>query len=166
MKLFKLLFFLDSRVYRETGKTVTELKYFAWKMGPVPKSLFNELDSPQKDFLESISIQRGSTSDADFANEKRLTFGIRKSFDPSWFTNRELRIMKEVVEIFKPCTSDQMSTSSHEAGTPWHQIFVVEKKENGQIPFLLSIDGKAGSITREQAELIENESKELKVLGK
>ena len=39
-KLLKLLYFLDFYQFKQTGKSVTGLDYFAWKMGPVPKELF------------------------------------------------------------------------------------------------------------------------------
>ncbi|EQD73859.1 hypothetical protein B1A_04740, partial [mine drainage metagenome] len=35
-KLFKLLYFLDFEHHKETGRSVTGMDYFAWKMGPVP----------------------------------------------------------------------------------------------------------------------------------
>lgn len=33
IKLFKLLYFLDFEHYKQTGRSVTGLDYYAWKMG-------------------------------------------------------------------------------------------------------------------------------------
>jgi len=35
-KLMKLLYFRDFKHFRQTGKSVTGLDYYAWEMGPVP----------------------------------------------------------------------------------------------------------------------------------
>jgi uncharacterized phage-associated protein len=39
----KLLYFLDFIHFKQTGKCVTGLDYYAWKRGPVPKKLFDEI---------------------------------------------------------------------------------------------------------------------------
>jgi hypothetical protein len=36
IKLFKLLYLLDFKHFRQTGHPVTGMEYRAWKMGPVP----------------------------------------------------------------------------------------------------------------------------------
>jgi uncharacterized phage-associated protein len=55
-KLIKLLFLLDFEHFRETGRSVTGLDYYAWKMGPVPVQLYNELEDPKDDFRTSIGL--------------------------------------------------------------------------------------------------------------
>lgn len=59
VKLFKLLYFLDFEHFRDTGRSVTGLDYFAWKMGPVPKSLFEELDAGDLTWGSSPQPGRG-----------------------------------------------------------------------------------------------------------
>ena len=43
IKLFKILYFLDFMHFKDTGRSVTELNYSAWKMGPVPVQLLVNL---------------------------------------------------------------------------------------------------------------------------
>src|SRR5262245_53794223 len=43
VKIFKLLFFLDFEHFKQTGRSVTNLDYYAWDFGPVPKDFFIEL---------------------------------------------------------------------------------------------------------------------------
>jgi uncharacterized phage-associated protein len=45
-KLFKLLYYLDFMHFRETGRSVTGLDYYAWDFGPVPKKLYDEINNP------------------------------------------------------------------------------------------------------------------------
>ena len=56
IKLIKLLYFLDFEYYKATGRSVTGLKYSAWKMGLVPTALFDELEQPDPDFAHAIKI--------------------------------------------------------------------------------------------------------------
>jgi uncharacterized phage-associated protein len=46
-KLFKLLYYADFRHFKETGRSITGLKYFAWQWGPVPKELYAEMEHPK-----------------------------------------------------------------------------------------------------------------------
>lgn len=56
-KLFKLLYFLDFEHFKQTGRSVTGLEYHAWKMGPVPVTLYDEFNSPSLDLKKSINIK-------------------------------------------------------------------------------------------------------------
>lgn len=53
VKLFKLLYFLDFEHYKLTGRSVTGLDYYAWKMGPVPVALYDEMESPEPDMAKA-----------------------------------------------------------------------------------------------------------------
>ena len=52
-KLLKLLYFLDFEHYRETGKSVTGLNYYAWEKGPVPKDIYKCIEEPE--LLDDLS---------------------------------------------------------------------------------------------------------------
>ena len=39
-KLYKLLYFLDFLHFKEVGRPVTDLEYFAWDYGPAPYETF------------------------------------------------------------------------------------------------------------------------------
>jgi len=135
-KLMKLLYFLDFIHFRETGKSVTGLNYYAWKMGPVPKDLYEELDVMKPDMAKAISI----TPSGPF-----LGIRARKMFDPQPFTPRQKRILKELSEIFADAKADQMVEVTHLKRHPWDRT-LKEKGEFQEIDYLLSLDGSAGSL--------------------
>ena len=66
IKLWKLLYFLDFEHFKETGRSVTGMRYNAWPMGPVPVSLHNEVEAPGADMAEKIrfgsKVVNGSNS--------------------------------------------------------------------------------------------------------
>ncbi|MEX2716757.1 MAG: type II toxin-antitoxin system antitoxin SocA domain-containing protein [Candidatus Sigynarchaeota archaeon] len=139
LKLFKLLFFLDVEVYRETGKTCTGLRYFAWPAGPVPNKLFDELKSPGPDLRAALSRHR--------------------EFDDSCFTARELVKMAQLADVYRDARGKAMTDVSL-----WHTVYVVEQRHQAEISFELALDGKPGSVTKQQAAEIKEEERELAAL--
>jgi uncharacterized phage-associated protein len=162
MKMFKLLFYLDFMHFKETGRAVTNLSYFAWPMGPVPKKLFEELDAPLPDFKASISLTKGNI-DADFGTQS-LRFLAKKPFDESVFTERELSKMRLLAEVFNQATATMMSEATHLRGQPWDRVRNKEKRPLAEIPYSFALDSTADSITKEQLNQIEEEQTEMKEL--
>lgn len=134
VKLFKLLYFLDFTHFRDTGRPVTGLDYFAWKMGPVPKELFEELGQPGADWDGNCAFRTIKTHKGEM-----LTVNALSEFNPSHFSKRELRLMRELSIQFKDADSEHMVEETHLENLPWHQIFEVEGRKQAQIPYLMSL---------------------------
>ena len=134
-KLLKLLYFLDFIHFRETGKSVTGNKYYAWKRGPVATDLWYEIkDNPGEDFKNLITIVHPTE------DQWQTEFHPRKKFNKKIFTKRELRIMEELVFLFKNTNATEMSEITHLKGTPWEKT-CREKSEFSEIDYMLSLDG-------------------------
>ncbi|WP_092276965.1 MULTISPECIES: Panacea domain-containing protein [unclassified Duganella] len=56
MQLWKLLYFRDFQHYRDVGRSVTGLQYFAWPKGPVPVELQNEVEQPAADMQQKLDL--------------------------------------------------------------------------------------------------------------
>ena len=139
-KLYKLLYFLDFLHFKEFGKPVTDLEYYAWEYGPVPTKLFYEI----KDKKAPAEIQRCLIPEINgMTGQKKATyFKSIKSPDLSIFTRRENDILEKVAYIFKDATAKQMTEITHLKNKPWDKT-IKEKGENAEIDFLLAIDGDA-----------------------
>lgn len=135
IKLIKLLYLLDFEHFRQTGRSVTGLDYLAWKMGPVPLSLYQEWDDPQGDFAQAIAIEPEKVF--DYLLETAVP---RVDFDDSHFTKRELRIMGELAERFRESLSKPMIDVTHAELGPWEKIWDSGRGNNGRIPYSLAID--------------------------
>ena len=164
LKLFKLLYFTDFEHFRQTGRTVTGLEYFAWPMGPVPKKLNCDIEDRSTDLHESISFMPQRYLDDDFKNSKAVNISPKVRFDKKLFSKRELRIMEQTVELYKNTTAKDMTAASHEKNKPWDRIYNQEKKKQQKIPFSYILDGSPDSISEEEAEEIENEHDEMKIM--
>lgn len=97
LKLFKLLNFLDFEHFRQTGRSVTGLRYKAWPKGPAPATLWHELQEPPPDLRAAVSIivKKDALTDEPVRRDIKSV----AKFDPSYFTKRELEIM-EILALF------------------------------------------------------------------
>lgn len=152
-KLFKLLYFLDFEHFKQTGRSVTGLEYYAWKLGPVPTSLYDEFDSPEPDFLENIKLESSSIGGYSTLNVKPLN-----EPDMSHFSKREMNLIKQLADQYKNVTAADIVEKTHLPNLPWHRVFKDENKPQDLIPYQYAIDKAKEEHILELAK----ESKEMK----
>lgn len=133
-KLCKLLYFLDFEHYKETGRSVTGMEYFAWKMGPVPVDLYEEVDMPEPDMANKVEFAQKQTRRGTMLAVTPLS-----DFDNSYFSKRELRIMHSLADEYRDTLSEDMIEATHLENQPWHKIYVEEGKRQGHIPYNLAL---------------------------
>ena len=160
LKLFKLLYFLDFEHFKQTGRSVTGLKYFAWKMGPVPNSLYNKIKKPD-DLKKFFNFARESFFDSDFTNDKVIRIIPKIIYDKSLFSKRESRIMNQLADLYKDIKSKDMTEISRDKKGPWYKVFKKENKPQQVIPYEYALDSSPHSISIEEAEEIKKEHKEM-----
>lgn len=134
-KLFKLLYFLDFEHFKQIGRSVTGLTYYAWKMGPVPVSLYDELNAPEQDMADSVSL---TTIPTRFKNPF-IKIEPKIEFDDSHFSKRELRILQELAERYKDSVADDLVEATHIDTLPWHRVFVEENRRQEEIPYIYAL---------------------------
>ena len=142
-KLYKLLYYLDFTHFKETGRSVTGLEYFAWERGPAPRQLHNELENPPSDLKNYIAVIKTSGA---FVSIK-----AKKKFDGKYFTKREMRLLEQLCLIFRDAKADDMVEASHLPNQPWDTT----KNEKGMyalIDLFLALDTSPESITKEEAK--------------
>ena len=157
-KLLKLLYFLDFKHFKQTGKSVTGLDYFAWQMGPVPKELFEELSGNLKlDMKMAIH---------DLPKEEGFQpIRPKKKFDDQYFSPKELKIMEDVAFIFQDAKADAMVESTHLKNEPWEKT-LKQCGEYKKIDYLLSLDSDLASLPYEEArDRLEEISEMKKIFG-
>lgn len=155
-KLMKLLFFLDFLHFKQTGKSVTGLEYYAWERGPVPKDLFEELDDMKSDLKAAISI---------VPSENFQKIVSKKDFSDEFFSNREKKLLKDVSGIFKYARADDIVEVSHLENKPWHKT-LKEKGQYQKIDYLLAVDSIKDSLPYDEAkERMEEITETRRVLG-
>ena len=164
-KLFKLLYYFDFEVFRQTGRSVTGLKYSAWPKGPVPTDLFDMIKNNDSDLYKAFSIQEKSKVEGSYIEKDSLVFSLKKSFkfNKKLFSIREQEIMKHFAEIFKEATAKDMVESTHEKNNLWDRVYNHENKKQGTISYTYILKSKKlDTISIDEAEEIEKEDKEMK----
>jgi uncharacterized phage-associated protein len=134
-KLYKLLYFLDFEHYKQIGRNVTGLKYYAMEKGPFPSKLDKE-------------IRRGGKSDLN----ENVSFGdIKLDTDRSFkkvesknepdldvFTKREMQIMQQLAEEFNAKDAEEMVDATHLENLPWDSVFFTSPRGT-VIPYELAV---------------------------
>lgn len=142
-KLFKLLYYADCRHFKETGKTITDLKYFTWGKGPVPKELFFEMKKPKDDFNNFLKMTK--------TEDDTLKIIPKVKFNDTHFTKREMRIIEEVAYIFKTAKAYEMTKCTHLPNDPWSITWKMKGKDK-EIDYTLAFDKTPESMTIEEYE--------------
>ena len=166
LKLLKLLYFLDFSHFKETGKSITGLDYFAWKMGPVPTKLYDAIkkDSKQTKLKQFFNIiKKGHKEGFD---KEVIQLQPKVNFNENLFSKRQLKIMNKLVSTYKSVKANDMILASHERKEPWDKVFNEEGRKHEKIPYEYALDDTSSSISKDFYKELSNESKEIeKVFG-
>lgn len=136
VKLFKLLYFLDFEHFKRTGRSVTGQTYNAWKMGPVPVALFEEINDPQPDLAEAIEF-----AERQIQGGERTMLAIKPKIDFSdrHFTAREMMIMRNLAKEYEDAAADDMIEATHLENLPWDKIYNQQGQKQQVIPYELAL---------------------------
>jgi uncharacterized phage-associated protein len=148
-KLFKLLYFLDFKHYMLTARSVTGLQYYAWKLGPVPRELFQTIDTPNPSFKEELAFTQRKLP----SGKRMLSIKVKREFESSIFSKRELKLLETLAVEYKDTTADDMVEATHLENHPWDKIYNQKRKRLAKIPYDMAI-------RTSEAELISVMSKE------
>jgi uncharacterized phage-associated protein len=84
--IYKYLALFDFAVLEETGRPAFEIKYDAMERGPVPRGLYNNVDSIQFDKVEVFE-------DGD----DRHVFSTKEEPDLDYFSDNEIALLHKIV---------------------------------------------------------------------
>lgn len=136
IKLFKLLYLLDFEHFRQTGKSVTGYDYQAWKFGPVPVDLMEEWEQLDPDLAQVVQIVPEQIVDYTRFSVKAIDGA---EFDDSEFSERQLRIMSELVDRYRDTMSATMIDVTHAQNGAWDKVWQEGKGSRQPIPYALGI---------------------------
>ena len=147
VKLFKLMYFLDFEHYKQIGRSVTGLNYYAWPMGPVPVDLYAEFDIPAVDMLNSIRFES-----IPIKNNLMISIKAVAKFDNRYFSKREFRIMEALATEYYEATANDMIETSHLEHHPWQRVYIQEGKKQQLIPYDYALTPKEKEFITEQQQ--------------
>lgn len=136
-KLFKSLYYWDFLHFNRFGTSVTGLIYYTYNKGPVPKKLYHEISSSQGEISKHFKFLKEENEENEY--QKYNIYIKNKKIDLDWFSPNELKVLEEVVTIFKNSSAVEMSNITHLKNTPWEKT----KREKGlgvEIDYMLAVD--------------------------
>jgi uncharacterized phage-associated protein len=138
-KLFKLLYLLDFEHFRQTGRCVTGMDYYAWEMGPVPVALAEEWDNFKPDLQNKVFINYQLVH-SETGKLTRQTIRAKVDFDDTFFTKRELRLMTEIADRYHTHYASDMVEVTHAENGAWEKIWNNGKGYNQRIDYRLVVE--------------------------
>jgi uncharacterized phage-associated protein len=161
VKIFKLLYFLDFEHFRQTGKSVTNLDYYAYDFGPVPRDFYQEVGDNEvpEDFAEFMTIL---PFESDESGKKGGIFKAKAKPNLTVFSPREQEILEKLSFTFKDIDAKQISDISHFKNHPWDKT-IKQKGKLAKIDYSLALDteakvspDEAREVTDERQEMLKN----------
>jgi uncharacterized phage-associated protein len=132
LKLFKLLNFTDFEHFRQTGRTIFNLRYRALPKGPVPTELLEEIKrGGGSDLKAAVTLYEVKDEVTDALLRRDLK--ARAKFDKQYFTKRELKILERVAEFFRDLKAEDMSEFSHQKSNPWKSVYGEKGEGSGRL---------------------------------
>lgn len=116
MKLLKLVYIAYGWYLSVLDKRLFDEPIYAWKHGPVVRSLYDEF----KHNIDAPIHQHSIQFDLD---EKKVT--TPRILDKDAAANL---VLGSVWDIYKHYSASQLRNKTHEAGTPWYQVYDPEKR--------------------------------------
>jgi uncharacterized phage-associated protein len=157
IKLFKLLYYFDFKHLEVTGRSVTNTEYVAWKFGPVPKTLYDEIKNERvpEDFKDALELKRAKEEDGI----ETIKFIAKQKPDMSVFTPRQKKILENLVEMFWDATAKMMVDATHEPNRPWQKTLKA-KGEGALIDNDLALS-KVSPVSSDYVKAFEAERQEM-----
>lgn len=160
VKIFKLLYFADFEHFKETGRSITNLDYYAYDFGPVPKDFYDELKDNKvpNDFAKSIALVPFKSEES---GKEGAMFKVKEKVKPdlSVFSPHQQRILEKFADMFRGVDAKLISDVSHFHNHPWDKT----KKEKGllaKIDYALALD-KDSQVSLEDATEAVKERQEM-----
>ncbi len=154
-KLYKLLYFLDFEHFKQTGRSVTGLFYSAWKMGPVPVALHNEIEDPGADLSQAIEFQ-----EVPLKSGAMLAVKAKTTFSPEHFSGRELGLMRSLASEYRDADAESMVEATHLENSPWHKVWNEQGLHQAGIPYELAVrpdeGGMVMNVAKARKELLDS----------
>ncbi|RKZ83264.1 MAG: hypothetical protein DRR19_19395 [Candidatus Parabeggiatoa sp. nov. 1] len=147
VKLFKLMYFLDFEHYKQIGRSVTGLNYYAWPLGPVPVALYAEFDVPAADMVNCIHFEARSVK-----NGVMIYIQPVAEFDKSHFSQRELRLMQTLASTYHEASAEDLIEATHLEPKPWQRVYIQQGKKLQLIPYEYALTSVEKEVVNELSQ--------------
>ena len=158
-KLLKIIYIIDETAVREIGVPVTWLDYQVWKLGPVPRDVYDELRHNKQTIYKNETFSLNTyvkiESKPNPQQDQAECFAVVPSgiFDDGEFNDYEMELIDKIIHIYKPLSSTQIIDELHEKGTLWEKMVNSE-----QLAHSFELAGSRSNHTIDFTDLLEKDT--------
>jgi len=149
VKLMKLIYFIDFTNLKKYGVPITYDNYYNLELGPIPsviKNLVDEVDTnfDEAELADTIAIVKKSGSKIHrVVCHRKFSRNDRK-----YFSENELKVLKEVCSRFKDKNTKYLVEQSHKEA-PWQKTHFRD-----EISYTLAAEDPDSLVNKEEIELL------------
>jgi uncharacterized phage-associated protein len=155
-KLIKLLYFIEEHSAKKHKMPFFDIPFEVWRAGPVPKSVYIDINENLDMFGSFIAKQHPKGRDYE-------CFVPVKEFCDDEFSENEIELMDDVIKKIGGKTATELVKLSHSKDSAWHKIAseknLIEPFENKhannsnfEIDMTFYLTGCESEIYRDQQE--------------
>jgi uncharacterized phage-associated protein len=127
-KLLKLLYLTDETAVRETGTPITWLEYRAWKNGPVPADIYQEIKHNERFAIgthfisldDYVKIERTKNPRRD--EQEEIFIRPKGETDMGIFSDYEAELFERIIKEYGHLNAKQLVEMLHRQGSLWHKV--------------------------------------------
>ncbi|WP_308620768.1 type II toxin-antitoxin system antitoxin SocA domain-containing protein [uncultured Desulfovibrio sp.] len=154
--LSKLLYFSDMFNYIYRGNTITDLKYTAQEIGPIPKRIYSELVKKMKKKYKKYELYKiidckniiGKNTvhnyscflNHNYKIDNYLIVKKNKKFNPIYFSPNELDTMDRVSKLFDTNQKIENDELIYTKSQPWKRTWAGGSGKGRTIEFNIELD--------------------------
>jgi len=156
-KAFKLLYLADEMAIRQTGVPITWLNYKAWKLGPVPEDIYQQVKFAYHQNQKGNgrnTIQHLEISEPLENLRDGILLTPVRAFDDAKFSDYDIEILDAVISAYGKLNSDQIIDLLHAKGTLWHKLV-----EANHLDQQFELKGNRSDFIIELTDLLDTEYK-------
>ena len=120
MHMIKMTYIAHGFVLAITKKPLIQARIEAWKYGPVIPALYQTYKGHGGEFINNLNYCGTMSSDTKKFQERKKV--IESLIDPA-----TCNILDQIGEHFGCLSALELSSLTHEKGTPWHQCYQHDK---------------------------------------
>ncbi len=128
LKMMKLIYLSDVKSLRENNDIISGIQFKKWKWGPVADEFYFDLKDNKLWSKWGVKIiKKQFDPDIDEVPDLSYYFKFKDNdFNDEWFSNNELKVLEEIVFIYKDIRSKDISDITHKQNTvngyPWFNV--------------------------------------------
>ena len=112
-KVLKLLYLLDEASVKQAGIPMFALEYRAWRMGPVSKEIYVDIDDGPHLLKEYTHVVRDEHGDR---------VEPARPFDDGEFSDRDMKLLERIAASFGRHNARDLVDITHDQASLWYQM--------------------------------------------